>query len=112
MVAVCLAPTDLRPEVDELTGEVTSDLRRADLPAGEAAALEHALRVAEAWDGWVLAVAVGAAEIDPVLREVSALGVETVRVDWEPEWAPPGRTGPAPTRCPRPRERPTSGCWR
>lgn len=81
MVAVCLAPTDLRPEVDDLTGAVRADLRRADLAPSEAAALEHALRLAEAWDGWVLAVASGPVEIDPVLQQVSALGAEVVRLD-------------------------------
>ena len=50
MVA-CLAPADLRPEVNLLTGEVRADPRRADLSASDAAALEHALRAGEAWGG-------------------------------------------------------------
>lgn len=81
MVAVCLAPTDLRPEVDDLTGAVRADGRLADLPPAEAAALEHGLRVAEAWDGWLLAVAAGPAAIGTVLQEAMALGAEVVRVD-------------------------------
>lgn len=82
MVAVCLAPTDLRPEVDPLTGAVRADPRRADLTASDAAALEYGLRAAEKWDGWVLAVAAGPAEIDPVLAGVLAVGAEVVRVEW------------------------------
>lgn len=88
LVVVCLAPTDLRPEVDDLTGAVRADGRLADLPVAEAAALEHGLRVAEAWDGWVLAVAAGPAEIDTVLHGVAALGAEVVRVDLEGHGGP------------------------
>lgn len=96
LVAVCLAPTDLRPEIDDLTGGVRADPRRSDLNPAEAAALEHGLRVADAWGGWVLAVAAGGAEIDDVLREVRALGVEVVRVGSEPHTAPASDHGPAP----------------
>lgn len=81
MVAVCLAPADLRPEVDDLTGAVRADPRRSDLTAAESAALEHALRVAEAWGGWVLAVACGPPDIEVVLQQVAALGAGVVRVE-------------------------------
>lgn len=83
MVVVCLAPADLRPEIDDLTGAVRADWRRADLPAAEAAALEHGLRIAEAWGGWVLAVAAGPPTVDPVLREAMALGADALRVEWD-----------------------------
>lgn len=96
MVAVCLAPSDLRPEVDDLTGAVRADLRRSDLTAAEAAATEHALRVAEAWDGWVLAVAAGPADIDGVLQELRAVGAEVVRVDSGAHLAAPSPQGPVP----------------
>lgn len=95
MVAVCLAPTDLRPEVDDLTGTVRADARRADLTPADSAALEHALTVAEAWDGWVLAVAAGPPEIDEVLQRAAALGAEAVRVEAGAHGSPAG-PGPVP----------------
>lgn len=82
MVVVCLAPADLRPEVDPLTGTVRSDPRRADLSPAEEAALEHGLRAADAWGGWVLAVAAGPAEIEPVLAAAAAVGAHPVRLPW------------------------------
>ncbi len=89
MVAVCLAPADLRPEVDPLGATVRADPRRADLTASDAAALEYGLRAAEAWDGWVLAVAAGPPEIDPVLAGAVAVGAEAVRLDWGAGYAMP-----------------------
>lgn len=80
MVVACLTPTDLRPEVDDLTGAVRRDLRRSDLSAADGAALEHALRVAEAWSGWVLAVAVGPPAVEPVLADAAALGATAVLI--------------------------------
>jgi electron transfer flavoprotein beta subunit len=88
MVAVCVAPADLRPQVDGLTGAVTADPRRVDLVAAEAAALEHGLRIASAWGGWLLAVAAGPVSVAGVLAEAAALGAEVVRVE------PPGSSGP------------------
>ncbi len=101
MVAVCVAPTDLRPEVDDLTGTVRSDLRRADLPAAEAAALEYGLRIAEEWGGWVLVACCGSAAADDLLREARALGAEVVRVGTAPSptagpLGPLGPLGPHP----------------
>ena len=93
MVAVCLAPTDLRPEIDDLTGAVRIDARRADLPAQEAAALEHGLRVAEAWDGWVLAVVAGPHETEPVLHRAVALGAVAVRLEWGSHGSHAGAAG-------------------
>lgn len=86
MVAVCVVPADLRPEVDDLTGAVTADSRRVDLVAAEAAALEHGLRIASAWSGWVLVVAAGPASVAGVLGDAAALGAEVVRV--EPDGSP------------------------
>lgn len=95
MVAVCLAPTDLRPEVDPLTGTVRADPRRADLTPSDAAALEYGLRAAGRWDGWVLAVAAGPAEIDPVLAGALAVGAEVVRIEWGcPDVVPASVGGP------------------
>lgn len=95
MVAVCVSPTDLRPEVDPLTGSVAIDPRRADLPAADAAAVEYGLRMAEEWDGWVLVVCHGSAAADGVLRDVMAIGAEVIRTDTRPcEFD--GRAGPQP----------------
>ncbi len=78
---VCVAPDDLRPQVDPLKGSVIVDERRACLSAPDAAAVEHALRMGEAWGLSVVAVTVGPAECDAALAEVSALGVAVRRVD-------------------------------
>jgi electron transfer flavoprotein beta subunit len=88
LIATCLRVTDLRPEVDPLSGVVTHDLLAVGLSLSDEAALEHALRLAEAWSAAVVAIAVGPPSIDPVLREVAALGVETVRVP-EPDHRSP-----------------------
>lgn len=96
MVVACLAPSDLRPEIDDVSGTVRADPRRADLPAAEAAALEHALRVAESRDGWVLVLAVGPPEIEPILRDAAALGAEVLRIDPAPYAEPVSRQGPSP----------------
>lgn len=82
MVA-CLRITDLRPGVDPLTGAITRDTWGNGLSAADAAALEHALRIAEAWSGRVLAITVGPSTIEPVLKEVMALGASVVRVPTE-----------------------------
>jgi electron transfer flavoprotein beta subunit len=74
-----VAPADLRPRVDPITGQVIVDPRRAELPPAEAAAVELGLRVAEAWGGRVLVVTAGGPETDPVLAELGALGVELLR---------------------------------
>jgi electron transfer flavoprotein beta subunit len=93
LVVACLAPADLHPEVDALTGEVLTDTRRADLSAPEAAALEYALRAGEAWGADVLAVSAGPPETDSVLAGIAALGVEVVRVERDARRSAPG-SGP------------------
>jgi electron transfer flavoprotein beta subunit len=80
LIVACLDPADLRPAVDPLTGEVVVDRRRADLSASDAAALEYALRAAEAWSGTVLAVAAGPPSVEPVLRQAMTLGAGALRV--------------------------------
>jgi electron transfer flavoprotein beta subunit len=80
LVVACLAPADLRPEVDPLSGEVRIDPRRADLTAADSAALELALRAGEAWGARVLAVAAGPVSIEGVLRQALAVGAEVLRV--------------------------------
>ncbi len=80
LAVACLRICDLRPEVDPLTGSIGRDPWGIGLSAADAAALEYVLRVADAWSGRVVAVAVGPATIEPVLRDVSALGASVVRV--------------------------------
>ncbi len=80
LVVACLRIVDLRPGVDPLDGTVSRDRWGVGLSPADAAALEHALRVASAWDGRVVAVCVGPRSVEPVLREVAALGVAVVRV--------------------------------
>jgi electron transfer flavoprotein beta subunit len=65
---------------------VTRDAWGIGMSAADAAALEHALRIAEAWSGSVLAVTVGPSTVEPVLREVAALGARVLRIPTpEPE---------------------------
>lgn len=71
---------DLRPEIDSLTGEVSTDVRGGGFSAADQAALEVALRLAEAWDGSVTVVTVGPAEAEAALRELSAAGELVDRV--------------------------------
>lgn len=80
LVAVCLRVTDLRPEVDRLTGAVRRDPLGVGLTPADAAALELGLRLAETWSARVVALTAGPSSVDPVLREVLALGVAVVRV--------------------------------
>lgn len=80
LVVVFLAITDLRPEVDPLTGSVRQDPWGIGLSRADEAALEHALRVRDAWSGRLVAVTAGPATVEPVLREVAALGASVMRV--------------------------------
>ena len=84
LIVACLRLSDPRPEVDPITGGISRDPRAALLGANDAAALERALRLAEAWQGQVLAVAAGGPAADATLREVAALGVRTLRLPWSP----------------------------
>jgi electron transfer flavoprotein beta subunit len=85
LVVACLRITDLRATVNPLDGSISRDPLGVGLSPADAAALEHALRMAESWDGRVVAVAVGPESIDPILRDVAALGVTVVRVPAEHE---------------------------
>jgi electron transfer flavoprotein beta subunit len=80
LVVACLAPADLRPDVDRLSGAVRADARRAELSASDEAALEWALRAADTWRGRVLAVAVGSEAVEPALHLAAALGAAVHRV--------------------------------
>lgn len=80
LVVALLRCTDLRAEVDPLSGTISRDPRAAALSAADAAALEHALRIAGARGGRVLAVTAGGVETEGPLREAMAVGAEVRRV--------------------------------
>jgi electron transfer flavoprotein beta subunit len=82
LIVALLRHTDLRPEVDRLSGHVSRDDRSAGANAAECAALETALRVADAWGGRVLAVTAGPVAADATLREALAVGASVLRVPW------------------------------
>jgi electron transfer flavoprotein beta subunit len=84
-IAACLKRVDTRPEVDLLTGAVHDDPRTSGASPADQAALEWALRCAEAWGGEVLVVSAGPASAEAVLREALAAGAaRAVRVDLPP----------------------------
>ncbi len=81
-LAVALKSVDLRPDVDALTGVVTTDRRWAGLSDADEAALETALALAGQWAGTVVAVSAGPPDVDAVLRQALAAGAaRAVRVD-------------------------------
>ncbi len=99
LVVACLAPDDLAMDVDPTNGDVTVDERRSALSAPDSAALEYALRVADAWGSKVLALAVGPPEIDGALLEARALGVEVRRIaSRDDEHTPKGEDPPGLAR--------------
>lgn len=80
MVVACVRIGDLRPRVDPLTGTVVRDQLGAGLSPADAAALEYAFRIAEAWSGHVVAVTAAPPSADPWLREAVALGATPLRI--------------------------------
>jgi electron transfer flavoprotein beta subunit len=87
VVVACLRHSDPRPEVDPLTGAVRRSGHGAGPGPAELAALELALRLAEAWHGQALAVVAGPPAADETLRDALAAGAAALRVDWpEPEY--------------------------
>ncbi|TNC28983.1 mycofactocin-associated electron transfer flavoprotein beta subunit [Amycolatopsis alkalitolerans] len=85
LVVAALRWSDQRAAVDPLTGEVRTDVHTSGASAADRAALEHALRIAEAFGARCLAVTVGPAEADDMLRDALSSGAhEVVRVDGPP----------------------------
>jgi electron transfer flavoprotein beta subunit len=81
LVAVALRFTDASPTVDALSGEVETSPRTSGLSVADAGALEHGLRAAETLGARCVAVSLGSAAIEPMLRDVLAAGVdEALRV--------------------------------
>lgn len=82
VIAVCLKWVDRRPEVDALSGTASTDERFSGASEADMAALELALRMADAWGGTVTAVTAGPASAERLLRDALACGAHTaVRVD-------------------------------
>ena len=73
-VAVALKCVDLRPEVDPLSGRVHHDTRSSGFSLADAAALEWALRLGEAWGLPVTAITAGPPQAAGVLRDAAAYG--------------------------------------
>jgi electron transfer flavoprotein beta subunit len=82
LIGACVKWVDLRPEIDPLTGAVQTDVRSSGWSAADAAAVETALRLAEAWDGQVVVVCAGPPAADGGLRDLLAAGAtRAVRLD-------------------------------
>ncbi len=90
LVVACLRHADQRPLVDPLTAAVHVDARAATASPSDWAALEYALRLAEAWGGRVLAVSAGPPGADETLREAAAAGAAVLRIPWPGGEGPPG----------------------
>jgi electron transfer flavoprotein beta subunit len=79
VVAVCWKWVDHRPDIDPLTGAVTSgDPRFGGISEADAAALEIGLRIAQTWGARVRVVTVGSPDADKALRQALACGAHEV----------------------------------
>ncbi len=85
-IAVCVKWVDLRPEIDALSGTVSTDERRFGFSSADQAALEVALRLAATHDAGVTVACAGVEAAEPAIRELAAAGADaTVRVDFGAE---------------------------
>jgi electron transfer flavoprotein beta subunit len=85
-LAACLKLVDRRPEVDPITGVVHDENRYGAASGADLAALEWALRCADAWGGQVIAVTAGTSSADVMLRDALATGAaDAVRVEVDPD---------------------------
>ena len=73
-VAAALKWVDLRPDVDPLAGTVRHDDRTSGFSLADAAALECALLLGEAWQLPVAAITAGLPAAQGVLRDAAAFG--------------------------------------
>jgi electron transfer flavoprotein beta subunit len=81
-VGVAMKYVPLRVDVNPLTGAVRADDRLAGASPADEAALEYALRFAEAWGCSVVAASAGDRRCEPMLRSALASGATSaVRVD-------------------------------
>jgi electron transfer flavoprotein beta subunit len=81
---VCLKLQDRRPEIDPLTGATHHDARFTGLSDADLAAVEWALRCADAWGGEVLAVSAGGPHADGILHFALGNGARALRVEMPP----------------------------
>ncbi len=77
-IGVCSRWVDVRPEVDPLSGEVSTDARRGGFSPADQAALEVALGLSDRWGATVELVSVGPSTTEPALRELAAAGSDAV----------------------------------
>jgi electron transfer flavoprotein beta subunit len=73
-IAAALKWVDLRPDVDPLAGTVRHDDRTTGFSLADAAVLEWALRLGEAWQLPVIAITAGPPGAQAVLRDAAAFG--------------------------------------
>lgn len=72
-------------DVDALTGAVAVRQRGSGFGTADLAAVEHGLRIAEAWEGRVVVVSHAPPAADEALRDLLAVGVaRAIRVEAEP----------------------------
>jgi electron transfer flavoprotein beta subunit len=86
LLAVCWKWVDHRPDINAVTGAVDSgDARFGGVSEADAAALEMALQVAQAWNARVRVVTAGGSDAERALRDALAAGAhEVLRVDLDP----------------------------
>lgn len=73
-VVVCLKWVDRHPEIDPLTGAVSTDARSSGAGPADLSALEWGLRLAEATDGTVTVATVAPTAAETMLRDALAAG--------------------------------------
>ncbi|HKS48630.1 MAG TPA: mycofactocin-associated electron transfer flavoprotein beta subunit [Amycolatopsis sp.] len=78
LIVVALRRSDRRAAVDPLSGEVATDPHGSGASTADQAALEHALRIRSELGGRCVAVTVGPAGADEMLREALAVGADDV----------------------------------
>lgn len=84
-ITSCLKFVDTRPELDPAGTIHDTDDRFSGVSAADRAALEWALRCADAWDDEVHVVTAGPAAADRVLRDAVATGAaRATRIDLDP----------------------------
>lgn len=82
LVGACVKWVDLNPEIDQLHGTVEHRRHGAGFSEPDQAAVETALRLAEAWGAQVVVACVGPEEAEPALRELLACGAaRAVRIE-------------------------------
>ncbi len=76
VIVACMKLVELRAGVDALSGAVVADPASAGASSSDEAALEWALRIAEATGGHVVALSAGGPRCDDILRAAVAAGAQ------------------------------------